>query len=49
VNQDDNGDDEDSDAETGLGLDKMERMSHREGVNALQAALAYVETTGDNC
>jgi hypothetical protein len=34
---------DDDDAGTGLGLDKTERMSHSEGVKALEAELAYIE------
>jgi hypothetical protein len=35
-------DNEDNDAGSGLGLGKTERMSHSEGVEAQEVALAYV-------
>jgi hypothetical protein len=47
LNRDDSKDDEGNDAGTGLGLDKMERMSHSKGVKALEAALAYFEQQGE--
>jgi hypothetical protein len=44
---DDIEDDEDYDAGTGLGLDKMEIMHHSIGVKPLEGVLAYVEQQGE--
>jgi hypothetical protein len=46
LNLDDNEDD-DNEAGTGLGLHKLERMSHSIGVKPLEGVLAYVEQQGE--
>jgi hypothetical protein len=47
VNSDGNEDDDDNEADTGLGLHKIERMSHSIGFKPLEEVLAYIEQQGE--